>query len=90
MFGSFLIKFKIVNKVLFFLIRYFLYLHFKCYPLSWSPSEILLPLPLPPPPDHQPTLSWPWHSPTLEHRAFTGPRTSPLIDIRLGHPLLHM
>jgi hypothetical protein len=34
--------------------------------------------------------SWPWHSPTLGHWAFTGPRTSPPIDDRLGHPLLHM
>jgi hypothetical protein len=25
------------KKVDFFLIRYFLYLHFKCYPLSWFP-----------------------------------------------------
>jgi hypothetical protein len=32
----------------------------------------------------------PWHSPTLEHRAFTGQRASPPIDVRLGHPLLHM
>ena len=34
--------------------------------------------------------SWPWHSPTLGHRAFTGPRTSSPIDVPLGHPLLHM
>ena len=27
-----------------FFIKYFLYLDFKCYPLSWSPSESLLPL----------------------------------------------
>ena len=33
--------------------------------------------------------SWPWHSLTLEHRAFTGPRTSPT-DVQQGHPLLHM
>ena len=34
--------------------------------------------------------SRPWHSPTLGHSAFTGPRASPPIDDQLGHPLLHM
>ena len=34
--------------------------------------------------------SWPWHSPILKHRTFTGSRASPLIDDQLGHPLLHM
>jgi hypothetical protein len=69
-------------------IRYFLYLHFKCYPLSWFPlwkppipSPLLTNLPTPAP--------WPWHSPTLGHRAFTGPRASPPTDDRLGHSLLH-
>jgi hypothetical protein len=33
---------------------------------------------------------WPWHSLTLGHRAFRGPRTSPPIDDQLGHSLLHM
>ena len=47
-------------------------------PYSFSPP--LLPTP----------ASWPWHSPILEHRTFTGPRTSPPIDDQLGHPLLHM
>jgi hypothetical protein len=42
-------------------------------------------LPNPPTP-----ASWPWHSPTRRHRAFTGPRASPPIDVRLGHPLLHI
>ena len=37
-----------------------------------------------------PTHSWSWHSPILGYRGFTGPRASPLIDERLGHPLLHM
>ena len=38
------------NVIIFFFIGYFLYLHFKCYPLSWFPSlsgtlyHILLPL----------------------------------------------
>ena len=34
--------------------------------------------------------SWPWYSPILGHRTFTGPRASPPIDDQLGHPLLHM
>jgi hypothetical protein len=29
-------------------------------------------------------------NPLLRHRTFTGPRASPPIDDRLGHPLLHM
>ena len=74
-----------------FFIRYFLYLHFKCYPLSWfplwkPPTPSLLPLLTKPPTP----ASWPWHSPTLGHWAFTGPRASPPIDDRLGHSLLHM
>ena len=40
---------------------------------------------------HPPTsTSVPWHSFTLGHPAFTGPRASPPIDARQGHPLLHM
>ena len=31
-----------------------------------------------------------WHSPTLQHQAFTGTRASPPIDAQQGHPLLHM
>ena len=34
--------------------------------------------------------SLPWHSPTLGHRVFPGPRPSPPIDVQQGHPLLHM
>ena len=61
---------------------YFLYLHFKCYALSWflprKPS-MLLPLPLI---TNAPTLaSLLWHSPTLEHRAFSGVRDYPPIDV---------
>ena len=73
------------------LISYFLYLHFKCYAFTWFHLQklpILSPLPMlinPPTP-----TSWPWHSPTLGHRAFIGPRASPPIDDRLGYPLLHM
>ena len=66
-----------------FFAKYFLYLHFKCYPLSWlphwkplnrihSPFHLLINTSTP--------TSWPWHSPTLGQRAFTGPRASPPIE----------
>ena len=76
---------------LWFFKRYFLYLHFKCYPLSlfplWKPPipSTLLLLNNPPTPS---SLSW--HFPTLGHWAFTGPKESPPIDAQQGHPLLHM
>jgi hypothetical protein len=58
-------------------------------PFPSFPSEN--PLSPPPPLAHPPTHShsWSWHSPILRHRTFTGPRASPPIDDRLGHPLLH-
>jgi hypothetical protein len=67
-----------------FFIRYFLHLHFKCYPQSpLYPPLALLP--------NQPTpVFWSWHYPVLGHMIFTKPRASPPIDGRLGHPLLHM
>ena len=44
-----------------FFIRYFLDLHFKCYPKSTLyPTPALLPYPPTP-------TSWPWHSPVLGH-----------------------
>jgi hypothetical protein len=82
-------------------IGYFLYLHFKCYPLSRFPSlpetsYHILPSPamrvfyegLPPPThSHLPTHD----SPTLGHLwIFIGPRTSPSIGTWHSHPLLHM
>jgi hypothetical protein len=52
----------------FFFIRYFLYLHFKCYPeSSLYPPHTLLPYPPTP-------TSWPWHSPVLGHIKFAIPR----------------
>jgi hypothetical protein len=52
----------------FFFIRYFLYLHFKCYPeSSLYPPHALLPSP------PTPTF-WPWHSPVLGHIKFERPR----------------
>ena len=48
-------------------------------PITSSPSPI----------NPSTSTSWPWHFSTLGHRAFTGPKASPPIDDRLGHPLLH-
>ena len=64
-------------KFCWFFIRYFLHLHFVCYPLSWftlqkPPIPSLLTLLTNPP-----TLNFlSWHAPTLKHWAFTGPRAS--------------
>ena len=75
----------------FVFIRYFLYLHFKCYPLSWFPSgKLTVPSPLHLLTNVPTTPFWLWHSPTIGHRAFTGPRASPPIDVKQGHPRLHM
>jgi hypothetical protein len=75
---------KDVELFFFFLIRYFLHLHLKCYPESTLyPPSALLPNPSTP-------ASWPWHSSVLGHMIFARPRASPPIDGRLGHPLLHM
>ena len=54
-----------------FFIKYFLHLHFKCYPKSplYTPPALL---PNPPTP-----TSWPWHSPVLGHIIFARPRSSP-------------
>jgi hypothetical protein len=82
---------------LFFSPGYFLYLHFKFYPLSQSPASWKSPIPSPPPvsmsvfPTHLLTpSSLPLNSPTLGHWAFTGPRVSLPFDAWQGHPLLHM
>ena len=71
-------------------IRYFLPLHFKCYPLSKFPlrkspipSQALLPKPPTP-------ASWPSHSPVLGHIISARQRASPPNDGLLGHLLLHM
>jgi hypothetical protein len=59
-------------------------------PFLVSPPKISYPLPPFPAPHPTHSHSWPWHSPILGHRTFLGPRASPSIDDRLGHPLLHM
>jgi hypothetical protein len=74
-----------------------MYLHFKCYPLSWFPlwnhiSHLPSPLLLrrcSPTHLYTPT-SPPWRSPTLRELAFTGPRAFPPINARQCHSLLHM
>ena len=78
----------------FFCLDFFFNFYFKYYPLSWflfwKPST---PYPITPHPlltNPSTPASWPCFSPTLRHRAFTGPRASPPIDDWLGHPLLHM
>jgi hypothetical protein len=54
--------------IIIIIIRYFLYLHFKCYPeISLYPSPALLPYPPTP-------TSWPWHSPVLRYIKFARPR----------------
>jgi hypothetical protein len=70
--------------IFFIFIRYFLHLHFKCYPKSPLYPPLAL-LPNPPTP-----ASWPWHSPVLGHIIFVRPRASHPIDGWLGHLLLHM
>ena len=73
---------------LFIFIRYFLSLHFKCYPLSWFslwephiPSAITL-FTNPPIPAN---LSW--HSSILGYLSFSGPRPYSPFNV---HHLLHM
>jgi hypothetical protein len=52
-----------------FFIRYFLHLHFKCYPKSpLYPPPALLPNSLTP-------ISWSLHSPVLRHIKFARPRS---------------
>ena len=68
--------------IFYFLIRYFLYLHFKCYPKR-LPSPALLPNPPTP-------ASWPWHFPLLGNIIFIRPRASPANDGRVGQLLLNM
>jgi hypothetical protein len=60
-------------RLLSFFIRYFLHLHFKCYPESPLYSSHAL-LPNPPTP-----ISWPWHSPALGHMNIVRP--GPLLTL---------
>jgi len=81
----------------FFLFFYGIFFKFTfqmLFPFQVSHPETPHPKPLPPwgcfHTHPLPSTSSPWHSPTLGHRAFMGPRTSPPIDAQQGHPLLHM
>jgi hypothetical protein len=57
-----------IHNILKVFIRYFLYLHFKCYLKSpLYPPPTLLPYPLT-------STSWPWLSPVLRHIKFSRPR----------------
>ena len=67
-----------------YFIRYFLQLHFKCYPKSLLyPPPNLFPYPLTP-------NSWPWHSPVLGHIKLLDQGAFLPNDGQLGHLLLHM
>jgi hypothetical protein len=54
---------------------------------SFLVSPLKIPYAFPPPPAPQLTHSHSqsWHSPTLGHNTFTGPKASPPVDDRLGH-----
>ena len=77
----------------FFFYEIFYLFTFQYYPLSCLTVH-KPPPPLPPASmkmvPHPPLIptSLPWHSPTMGHQAFTGPRASPPIDAQQGHPLL--
>jgi hypothetical protein len=94
----FVVVFLVVALFLFFIflpdiffIRYFLYLHLKCYSFSWFPlRKPPIPSSLPLLPNPPTPASWPWHSSILGHRNATGPRAVPPIDDRLVHLLLYM
>ena len=60
-----------------FFIRYFLHLHFQCYPKS--PPYPPPPLPYPPTP-----TSWPWRSPVLRHIKFARKMGLWTIILKLG------
>ena len=59
-----------------FSIRYFLHLHFKCYPKNPLYPPLTL---LPNSPHTHTPASWPWDSPVLGHMIFARPRASPSI-----------
>jgi hypothetical protein len=74
-------------------IRYFIYIS-NVIPVPDPPPKKTHPPPIPSPlplVNNLPTpASCPCHSLVLEHRAFTGPKASPTIDVWLSQPLLHM
>ena len=94
LFGAFLLEEKkswfIVMFSFLLLIRYFLYLHFKCYLLSWFPlQKAPIRSPSPCSPTHPlllpcPGISLYWGIKPSQDQA------SPPIDVWQGHSLLHM
>jgi hypothetical protein len=80
---------RIFLSINFLLYIFFIYISNAISFPSFLSESPLYPLPalLPNPPT---PASWPWHSPLLGQIIFPRPRASPLIDGRLGHPLLHM
>jgi hypothetical protein len=79
--------------LIFLLAIFFIYISIVS-PFQPSPSETPYPIPMPlwgcsPTPPSIPVFL-PWHSPTLGHWAFTGPRASPPTDVQQDHPLPHM
>jgi hypothetical protein len=57
------------------------------YPIPPSPTSMRV---FPGPPLHPPTPnSAHWHSPTMGHQVFIGPRASPLLDAQQYYPLQH-
>jgi hypothetical protein len=84
----------------FFLFFYWIFSLFKFQMLSPFPFFSLQKPPIPSPISlllwgwssiHTTTnISQLWHSPTLGHQAFIGPKASPHIDAQQAHPLLHM
>jgi hypothetical protein len=59
-------------------------------PFLVSPLKISYALPLPLLPNSPTPACWPWCSPILGHRNFSGPQASLSIDDQLCHPLLYM
>ena len=73
-----------------FLDIFFIYIsNVTLFPSFSSKNPLSFP-PLPSAPQPTRSPSWPWHSPILGHRTFTGSKASSPIDDQLGHPLLHI
>jgi hypothetical protein len=92
LFFSFLFSyFFFYFSLLFFLFldMFFIYIS-NVIPFLVSSPKTPISSPLPLLTNLQTPVSWPWHSPILGHRTFTGPKASPPTDDKLGHPLLHM